>query len=113
MNNRAVTIGPVFLVLSAEIAEALQTQQKDYPHLPDPTRVEADISILNDESGVPVVVAMNEQDREGPARGFTNRACCCLVLAHGATNRPYSSTHLTCPSRAFSGSGCNSNRPAR
>src|SRR6266567_2444234 len=62
MNKRAVTIGPVFLVLSAGIAQALQAKQKDYPHLPDPTQLEVDMNILNDEGGVPVVVAMNEQD---------------------------------------------------
>jgi hypothetical protein len=61
MNKRTVTIGPVFLVQPARMGQALQEQQKDYPHLPDPTQIEVDINILNDEGGVPVVVEQYKQ----------------------------------------------------
>ncbi|GHO93533.1 hypothetical protein KSF_035810 [Reticulibacter mediterranei] len=62
MNKRTVTIGPVFLVISASVAQALQASQKDYPHLPDSTQLEVDMNLLNDQSGVPAVVADNEQN---------------------------------------------------
>jgi hypothetical protein len=62
LNKRAVTIGPVFLVISAGIVQALQVSQKDYPHLPDSTQLEVDMNLLNDQSGVPAVVADNEQN---------------------------------------------------
>ncbi len=62
MNKRTVTIGPVFLVISASIVQALQASQKDYPHLPDATQLEVDMNLLNDQSGVPAVVADNEQN---------------------------------------------------
>jgi hypothetical protein len=62
LNKRTVTIGPVFLVISASIVQALQASQKDYPHLPDSTQLEVDMNLLNDQSGVPAVVADNEQN---------------------------------------------------
>jgi hypothetical protein len=62
LNKRTVTIGPVFLVISASVAQALQASQKDYPHLPDSTQLEVDMNLLNDQSGVPAVVADNEQN---------------------------------------------------
>jgi hypothetical protein len=62
LNKRTVTIGPVFLVISTGSVQALQVSQKDYPHLPDSTQLEVDMNLLNDQSGVPAVVADNEQN---------------------------------------------------
>ncbi len=91
MNKRMVTIGPIFLVHPASIEQAMQEKRLSYPHLPDPTQIEVDINVLNEEGGVPVVV---EQNKQAAHRLFLYTPSYVLALCEEEAQNGYRIEHI-------------------
>ncbi len=94
MNKRTVTIGPVFLVHPTSMEQVLQEQRVSYPHLPDPTQIEVDINVLNDEGGVPVVVEQNKQHNKKTHRIFLYTPSYVLALCEEEAQNGYRIEHI-------------------
>ncbi|GCE10638.1 hypothetical protein [Tengunoibacter tsumagoiensis] len=61
MENLLVQVGPIYLVPSMGLLQGLAEQQRRYPYLPDINKILQDLRQLNQGSGVPALLKVDNQ----------------------------------------------------